>query len=418
MKQQNWKKVFAFIYTGQAFSIVGTSVVQFAIIWWLTVKTSSAMTLTIASIVGFLPQALLGPFAGVWVDRFSRKRVMMLADSFTAFSSLILGIGFLMGEPPLWFIYLMLFMRAIGSTFHSPALQAAIPALVPPEFLMKAGGWGQLITSAGAMAGPVIGAAVMGFMDISYIMLIDIVGAMIAVGSLAFVKIPELSKTKEKLHVLDDMKQGFQALWHNVPLRTVTLPVLLASVVYMPLGSLLPLLIRVHFNGTAWHNSVVEFLFAGGLLISSFLIGLFGKNKKPFLMMFLATMALGLCALIGGILPPSLFIIFAAVSFAMGCTGTFFQVPYIAYVQKTIPNELLGKVMSLILSAMSFAIPIGLVIAGPIAEAIGITSWFVLSGILMMLTGVLGLAISRKYDNMDDGPEPGPEGGSSLENND
>jgi DHA3 family macrolide efflux protein-like MFS transporter len=115
----NWKRQFVVIYTGQAFSILGSAAVQFAIIWWLTVQTESAVTLTIASVVAFLPNMLIGPFAGVWVDRYNRRTVMIAADGLVAVSSAILGVAFwLVPTPPIWFIYLVLFLRGLGSTFH------------------------------------------------------------------------------------------------------------------------------------------------------------------------------------------------------------------------------------------------------------------------------------------------------------
>ena len=156
-KKKSWKKTFVTIYAGQAFSIIGSSAAQFAIIWWLTVETGSTITLTIATIVGFLPMTLIGPFAGVWIDRYNRKKVMIIADGLIAISSIVLGVAFLTGTPSLYFIYLIFFIRGLGSTFHGPAMQAAIPMLVPEEYLVKVGGWGQLVNAGSFMIGPVLG---------------------------------------------------------------------------------------------------------------------------------------------------------------------------------------------------------------------------------------------------------------------
>lgn len=164
---KNWKKQFALIYAGQAFSLLGSAAVQFAVIWWLTIQTESAMTLAMASIVAFIPTMVLGPFAGVWIDRYNRRSVMIAADCLVALSSLILGIVFLVVEtPPIWFIYCILFVRGLGNTFHGPAMQATIPMLVPVEMLTKAGGWGSFVNSASAMLGPVLGAALMAFLPL------------------------------------------------------------------------------------------------------------------------------------------------------------------------------------------------------------------------------------------------------------
>jgi DHA3 family macrolide efflux protein-like MFS transporter len=185
----NWKRQFVVIYTGQAFSILGSAAVQFAIIWWLTVQTESAVTLTIASVVAFLPNMLIGPFAGVWVDRYNRRTVMIAADGLVAVSSAILGVAFwLVPTPPIWFIYLVLFLRGLGSTFHGPAMQAAIPMFVPADMLTKAGGWGNMIQSISNMMGPVLGAALMSFVPIAAIMIVDILGAAFAIVCLLFAR--------------------------------------------------------------------------------------------------------------------------------------------------------------------------------------------------------------------------------------
>lgn len=397
-EKQNWKKVFALIYTGQAFSIIGSAAVQFAIIWWLTVKTGSAITLTSASIVGFLPQALIGPFAGVWVDRYNRKTVMILADSLVALSSVVLGVAFLLKEPSVSFIYGILFIRALGSTFHAPALQASIPMLVSPEDLVKAGGFGQMINSGTSMAGPVIGAALMSVASIQSIMLVDIIGAALAIITLLFVKIPDIKGIKRELNFIEDMKQGIKAIGSNRPLRALTLPIILTTIAYVPLSSLFPLLIRVHFNGTAWHNGVTQFFFATGLLVSSLVIGVWGGLKKQFLMISLSLMFLGIVASIGGVLPSNLFIGFVGISFLIGFIGTFFSIPYMAYMQRSVEQEKLGKVMSLMMSIMSLATPVGLAISGPISELIGVNIWFEVSGVAIFFSGVLCYFMTRKYE--------------------
>lgn len=138
---QNWKKSFFTIYIGQAFSILSSSAVQFSIIWWITVQTGSALALTIANVIGLLPQAIIGPFAGVWIDRHNLKTIMIIADSAVAVASLILGISFFFGTPPMMFIYVILFIRALGEPFHKPAMHATIPQLVPENELIKEAAW-------------------------------------------------------------------------------------------------------------------------------------------------------------------------------------------------------------------------------------------------------------------------------------
>lgn len=398
-KQPDWKKPFFTMYVGQAFSLLSSSAVQFAIIWWITVQTGSALALTVASVVGLLPQAVIGPFAGVWIDRYNRKTIMILADSAVAVSSLILGISFFFGTPSLIFIYVILFTRALGETFHKPAMQAAIPQLVPADELTRAGGMGQMVTSACSLVGPMLGAFLMSITTLQYTLLVDIVGAGLAVMTLSSVKITKHAiQAAGKLNVIRDMKQGIEAIRANKALMRVSIPLLITTIVFVPLGTLLPLMVKVYFNGGAWHNGIVQSLFSLGMLISAMAIGITGGLKKQFLMISLGMLALGICSLAGGLVPASAFWVFCILVFIMGTTGMFTNIPYTAHIQKTIPQESLGKVISLVTSVMSFSAPVGMFVAGPVSEIIGVSNWMICAGILMLFVGALSYLLTREFD--------------------
>lgn len=400
-KIKNWKKNFFTIYIGQAFSLLSSSAVQFSIIWWITVQTGSALALTISSVVGLLPQAIIGPFAGVWIDRYNRKAIMIIADCTVAISSLILGISFFFGTPSMIFVYVILFIRALGETFHKPAMQAMIPQLVPESELTKAGGLGQMVSSGCTMIGPMLGALLMSITTLQYVMLVDIIGATLAVLTLSKVKI---SKHKVilsgKINVIKDMKQGIKAIKANKALMRASIPILMSTIVFVPLGTLLPLMVKLYFNGTAWHNGIVQALFSSGMLIAALVIGITGGLKKQFFMMSLGIFLMGICSLIGGMLPTSGFWLFCIIVFIMGTTGMLSNIPYTSYMQKTIPQENLGKVISLITSIMSFAAPAGMFIAGPVSELIGINNWMIFAGVLMIFVGLVCFLLTRKFDEI------------------
>ena len=396
---ENWKKSFFKIYIGQMLSVLSSTAVQFSIIWWITVETGSAIALTIASVVGLLPQAIIGLFAGVWIDRYNRKTVMIIADLVVALSSLILGIAFFFGTPSIIFVYIILFMRALGDTFHKPALQAAIPQLVPKDQLTKAGGLGQMVNSICMMAGPMLGALLMSITTLQVVMLVDIVGAALAVSMLLSVKVPDIVKEKiENATVIQDMKQGFKAIRNNKILIRISIPVLLATIIFVPLGTLFPLMVKEYFAGTAWHNGIVQTLFSIGMLVGSLIVGVTGGFKKRFFTISFGVFTLGVCGVIIGILPNYMFWMFCVVVFIMGMTGMLSNIPYIAYIQSSIKEEHLGKVLSLVTAVMSFAAPIGMFVAGPMAEAIGVNKWMLYAGIIMLIVGALCYMITRKYD--------------------
>lgn len=400
---KNWKASFATIYAGQAFSIIGSAAVQFAIIWWITYQTESAISLTLATIASFLPNIFIGPFAGVWVDRYNRRTVMMLADGFVGLSSVVLMFVFIANSsPPLWVLYAVLFARGLGNTFHQPAMQAAIPMLVPKNQLVKAGGWGNLVFSGANMLGPVFGAALMaGTIPIQYIMIIDIAGAAFAIICLCFVKIPNIEQTGERKHVLSDMRIGIATARKNRPIMRAFFPIIAINLAFMPLGSLFPLLVRTHFNGTAWHSGLSELAFGGGMVIASLVMGIFGGKRRRFLLTTIALSCMGFFAMWGGFLPPSAFVVFLIGCAFMGATGPLFNIPVMAFVQETIPQEHMGKVFSFFSTAMSLAMPFGLLIAGPVSEQIGTAQWFLFSGIIIMVIAAWFWFATHRYDNPD-----------------
>jgi DHA3 family macrolide efflux protein-like MFS transporter len=362
-------------------------------------ETGSAMALTIASVIGLLPQAIIGLFAGVWIDRFSRKKIMIIADIAVALSSLFLGVLFIIGIKSIIFVYIVLFIRALGETFHKPALQAAIPQLVPPSELTKAGGFGQIINSACSMVGPMLGAFLMSLTSLQYVILVDVLGAVFAVITLSFVKLPKYTvNQRSKLSFIKDMKQGISAIKSNKALLRLSIPMLISTIIFVPIGTLLPLMVKEYFNGTAWHNGIVQTLFSIGMLITAMAIGITGGLKKQFFMISLSTSLLGICALIGGILPSHLFWVFCIVVFIMGTTGMGFNIPFTSYIQRTVPAENLGKVISLVASVMSFAAPIGMFIAGPVSEIIGVSNWMFYAGIVMIFVGILCYFLTREFD--------------------
>ncbi len=393
----DWKTVFWTIWSGQAFSILGSAAAGFAIVWWLTIQTGSAMVLTMATLAIFLPQALIGPFAGVWIDRSSRKTVMIGADLLIAATSIILAIAFLIGNPPIWLIYAMLFIRGVGQSFHIPAMQAAMPMFVPESELVKVGGWSGFIQSGSLMLGPVLGTFFMTVFSVPAVMLIDIIGAIIAVGALLLVTIPDPQvDPNARRHMLSEMLDGLKEIKGNKPLTMISIPILLTCLIYIPLSALFPLMSYLHFGGTAWHASIVESLFAGGMLVSGMILGVWGGFQDKFLMINLSLLVMGVVIAVSGALPATGFWAFAILSAFMGLSGTFFNVPYIAFIQEVVPPASLGRVLTILTSLMSLSTPLGLMVAGPLAESIGVARWFLISGLAIVVIAVFGYYLTNQ----------------------
>lgn len=383
-----WKKGFLTIAAGQTVSLIGSSAVQFSLIWWLASETESPLMMSLAGLLAFLPQLVLGPFAGVWIDRWSRKAVIICADLFIGLVATIFALSFLVWSPPYWSACVVLGVRAIGGVFHMPAIQAVVPMLVPGEELVRANGWSQFMQSGAFMLGPVAGAAMYASLPLSAILLFDLVGAVIASISVAVVRIPEIAhQGQTRRGFVRELKEGVAVYLSDRRLCIVTLAAALSMVFFMPVSTFYPLMTSAYFRATAWHASLIEVVYALGMMAGAMAISGVGTISNKLGAVHAGLGAMGLISLLCGLLPQSMagFWAFAALCLALGASGNLYNIPYVAYLQETVPKEAQGRAFSLMGSVMSITMPVGLLIAGPVAERHGVPIWFVIAGIVTLI---------------------------------
>ena len=222
------------------------------------------------------------PFAGVWIDRLKRKHVAIAADMFIGLVAVVFAVLLWMGHPPYWSACAVLGIRALGSVFHTPAIQSIVPQLVPPDKLVRANGWNQFMQSGAFMLGPVIGAAMYAALPLPVILLTDFIGACAASLTMAVVTIPEPEHShQEAPHLIREMKEGLSICMSDRRLMKLTAAAAITMVFYLPLASYYPLMSSTYFKASAWHGSAVEFLYALGMMVSAIIFGSLGKvNNK------------------------------------------------------------------------------------------------------------------------------------------
>lgn len=399
MEKQQWRKKYLTILSGQTVSLIGSSAVQFSLIWWLTNESKSAIMLSLAGLSAYLPQLFLGPFVGVWLDRLKRKYIVIFADLFMGLVALVLSFWFLLGNPGYLVVIAALFLRALANVFHTPSIQAIVPLLVPEEELVQANSWNQFLQSGAFMLGPVIGAAMFAVMPLWLILLTDLIGALAACVTLWIVEVPDVPRSEESMqHYLKELKASFAVFKEDPPLLVVTFFSFFIMIFYLPLGVLFPLMTNVHFELSAWFASIVEFSYAVGMMLSAFLIGIKKNWQEKLLASQLANVGLAITFIGSGLAPANLtgywlFIFFCVL---MGGVGNLYNIPFTSYLQETVPPEKLGRVFSLFGSVMSGAMPIGLLLAGPLSEKFGIAQWFLISGFLTLIISLLCLTFYRR----------------------
>ena len=395
MAQNNnsWKKKYFILLAGQGISIISSGILQLAIIYYLVAKTNSAIVLTAATLIGFLPQACLGPFAGAFVDRHSRKSVMFGADLIIAAAGGILALMALFMELPVWAIMAILFIRSTGTAFHTPAFSATTPLIVPTEELTKCAGYAQTIQAVSSIISPAAAAFLYSVWPINMIILLDIAGAVLACTTVAISEIPtpKLCTEQKNQQFMKDLKEGYTILRKDPGLSALLWIGVIYMFFYMPTSSLYPLIIMSYFKGTPAHASAAEIAFAVGMLLGGIILSIWGGFKKRRHTICFSILLMGVSITISGCLPPDAFIIFAVCCLCMGFAASFYGVQNAIFQEKVKP-EYLGRVFSLLTSAASLAMPLGLVISGPLAEKFGVEKWFIICGI-----GIIIVAFSAFF---------------------
>lgn len=392
-----WRGKFLTIAVGQAISLIGSSAVQFALIWWLAEQTASPMIMGIAGLAAYLPMAFLSPFAGVAADKYSRKMICIAADLSMGLAALVAAFLLNAITFPIWAVLAILFIRGIGGTFHQPAIQSIIPQLVPTEELVRVNGWMQLMTAGSFILGPVIGAALYAALPMSLVLLTDVIGAVFASAALAVVKLPRLVKHENhETGFFAHFKEGIQVYREDKNLLTLMVAEVLCMLFYAPLSTFYPLMTSDYFDLSAMYGSIVEVTFAAGMMIAALLFGSVLKIKNKIRTSYLGLWGVGVTTAVCGLMPATFlgWIIFAVTCAAMGAFGNVHGIPLTAYIQETVAPEKMGRAFSLIGQVTAFTMPIGLLISSPVAEKVGVHMWFLISGIgiLAVLAVVIGIS--------------------------
>ena len=402
---------FWLLWSGQALSLLGSQAVQFALIWWLTDLTRSAAVLALASLVGLLPPVLFGPFIGVLVDRWDRRRVMLAADSASAAASAVLALLFAAGRAGVPAVMAILTVRAFAAAFHGPALLASTSLMVPERELVRIQGLQQSVHGLAAILSPPLGALLIATLSMEWVVGVDVMTALPAVVSLLLVAVPRPDSSAHPggvRGVLVSMREGLVYLRAR---RAWMLLLVLAAVVNLclvPAFSLLPLLVRGELGLGAGQLGWIEMGFGVGTILGGIGLGLLTAVRPKLLpalggMLILSggTIALGF-APAGSLLLPLL------AAAAVGAAAALVNGPIHAIFQATVRPEFQGRVLTLVGSVAGLATPLGLFLAAPVAEALGVRAWYFIGGgiALIVAAGAVFSPALRRVGEAEGRPVP------------
>ncbi|MGE5379252.1 MAG: MFS transporter [Candidatus Saccharibacteria bacterium] len=384
-----WAKRFFILWTGQAFSLVGSALVQFSIMLWLADVYRSPVLLTMAAIMGIVPQVILTPFAGAYVDRLNRRRVMIAADGLTALATALLMISYALGTIDLWQVFAVLFFRSTMQGFQWPAMQASTSLMVPQEHLARISGLNQTVAGASSILSPVLGALLYVSLPMAWVLSVDLITAALAIGVLLIVQIPEVRKVASEgaASVIAELKDAFSYIrsWKGI----ITLLAIFSMVNFLinPAITLFPLLTLEYFGKGPYDVGLIEAMAGVGMIVGGVTLSIWGGGSRKIVTCMAALIGSGASALVIGLLTKDLFMVAVLSTIVLALTIAIINGTTMAVLQKGIRPDMQGRVFALISAISAGMSPLGLILAGPIAEILGIQFWFVAGGLVMIVMG-------------------------------
>ncbi len=392
-EKKHWKRNIVLFLSSQTISLFGSALVQYSIMWYITLTTQSGIMMTLYIICGFIPTFLLSPFAGVWADRFNRKWLIMIADAMIAVVTLILAIVFLLGYEALWLLFVIAAVRALGAGIQTPAVGAILPQIVPQDQLTRVNGINGTLQALIMFVAPIASAALLTMATIEIIFFIDVITAAIAILTLLFfLKIPlhQKAASAQTTGYLDDFKKGLDYIGQHAFLKTFFIFFAFFFVLMAPAAFLTPLQVTRTFGDDVWRLTAIEIAFSVGMMVGGGIIASWGGFKNKVYTMTLASIIMGVCTFALGIVP--IFWIYLAVMGVFGVAMPIFNTPTTVLLQERVDDNYLGRIFGVFGMISTSMMPLGMLVFGPLADVIEI-EWLLMGTGLFML--VLALFFIR-----------------------
>ncbi|MBI9051063.1 MAG: MFS transporter [Anaerolineaceae bacterium] len=404
---KNWVLNFIPVWVAQLFSLLGSLLAQYAIIWWLTLESGSAAVMATSTLFGMLPAVLFGPFVGTLVDRFNRKWIMIVSDMIIAGLVVLLIVLFRLDLVQYWHIYLLMALRSIGSAFHGAALNASISLMVPEKHLTRVSGINQSMMGVMAILAPPAAAILLANPALSFpgVISIDVITALIAIISIAFVIVPQ---PPAKAFALDmrtffsETREVFPYILQWKGLRNLLLVLMAFSFFFMPLNSLESLFVLQYLQQDMTAFSIIETTFGIGFMLGGVILGVWGGFKRKVITILTAMLGIGFSLLLHAVTPPDAWWIAAAAMAICGFLLPIMNGPVYAILQSVIDVNIQGRVFALQNSLNSAVSVLALLLIGLFADMLSVQQILLISSlgaITIAIWGFLNSSIRHVEEN-------------------
>ncbi|WP_379135377.1 MFS transporter [Paenibacillus sp. sgz500958] len=387
--KSDWNKNIVLFLASQTLSLFGSSLVQYAIMWYITLNTQSGLMMTISIICGFVPTFFLSPFAGVWADRYNRKLLIVVSDSMIALSTLVLAVLFLMGYDAMWLLFVASALRALGTGVQTPAVGAFIPQLVAEDKLTKVNGLNGSIQALVMLVSPMLSGALLTFASIEAIFFIDVVTAAIAVAvMLIFLHVPVHAKAAQQQTVsyYNDLRLGFTYIKNHNYIRAFFTFCAFFFILAAPVAFLTPLQVNRSFGEEIWRLTAIEIAFSLGMMSGGLFMASWGGFRNRVHTMTLASVVIGAGTFALGWIP--VFWIYLLVMGFVGVAMPMFNTPSTVMLQEKVEPDYLGRVFGVMGMISSSMMPLGMLVFGPMADYVRIEWMLIGTGLLLFIQGL------------------------------
>lgn len=387
------KKIVLFLLS-QNLSLFGSSVVGFAIIWYITLETSSGFWVMLSTICSMIPQVIISLWSGVWADRYNRKHLIMYADAFIALSTFILAIVFIMGYQSIVLILVVSIVRSLGAGVQTPAVSAIYTQIVPREKLTKIQGLNQALSSVLMLVAPAVGGVMLGSLGIEWAFFMDVITAALAIFIISFIKVDKIERTDELKPVFVELLQGIKYTFSNSILAKAMICYAFTFFLITPVAFFTPLMIERSFGSEVWKLTANEILWTVGTLAGGIFVSIYGEFKDKVKTISICLVAFGVSS---GLLGLSWnFVIYLII---MGASGFFMPVIATAQtvlIQETSEPAMLGRVFSIIQIIASSVMPVATLLFGPAADVVDVEILLIITGVLLTLVGIFYQLSNRR----------------------
>ena len=381
-----WKRQAALFLASQNISLFGSSVVAYAMIWYITLKTSSGVWMMLSTLCTMVPQVVVSLFGGVLADRYSRKWLIMLSDGFIAFATLGMAIAFLLGYQRLELLLVIAALRSVGSGMQSPSVGAIYPQLVPQDKLTKVQGINQTIYAVLNLLAPPVAGIILGSVGITATFFVDVSTALLAIVVMSFIRVEKVPRKEGPLSLWADMRAGLCYTLSNRTLRRIILCFTASFFLITPAAVLSPLLVQRTFGSDVRMLTANEVSWTLGSLVGGVFVSMKGQFKDKVLTVAVCLIAFGvLFSLLGVAWDLVSFLVFMGVA---GCFLPAIATAQTVQIQESAEPEMLGRVFSVVDIVTASAMPVAILVFGPLADVVSVQALLVVSGVLLALVGL------------------------------